>query len=78
LTEWIRLQNDAGIGARAELIPMEAEEGILFLGFDVNEPGSFVYDQEQFVAHINGGGQVADTFEPMEAQGMGGMGGMNG
>ena len=54
LTEWIKLQNDAGIGARAEQIPLEAEEGTLFVGCNANGPDNFVYDREQFTAHLNG------------------------
>jgi len=55
LAGWIKLQNDAGLGARAEQIPLEAEEGTLFVGFDANAPDSFVYDRDQFTAHLNGG-----------------------
>jgi len=55
LAGWIKLQNDAGIGVRAEQIPLEAEEGTLFVGFNANAPDSFVYDRDQFTAHLNGG-----------------------
>jgi len=55
LSGWIKLQNDAGIGARAEQIPLDAEEGTLFVGFNANAPDEFVYDREQFTAHLNGG-----------------------
>jgi len=53
LVDWIKHQNDSGIGARAEQIPLEAGEGTLFVGFNVNEPGSFVFDEKDFEEFIN-------------------------
>ena len=62
LSDWIRLQNEGGIGETAEQIPIETEYHALYISFNCG--GYPVLDQSQFEQYLNGGGQEMAPQKP--------------